>query len=205
MSGHADACGQPSGHWSGRPLSEHRARPLVTAVRGNRPESPSGVDAWRSWAGRRVVLGWTPVWTGSGHSGCRPPEHAPGVSAAALVRGRLCTWPSVDAGGGHGRGCPAQSPQRTPPSGRPAASRQCGPQREPRPSGRTAMADTSLEGASGQSDHAGCFADGPAQRVSNRPLLSVGDRQGPMLRARGGHGRRARTHLAPDGDGHQPG
>jgi hypothetical protein len=47
--------------------------------------------------------------------------------------------------GGHGRGCPPQCPQRTPPSGRPATSRQCGPQREPRPSGRTATADSGHE------------------------------------------------------------
>jgi hypothetical protein len=48
-----------------------------------------GLDAGSSW--------WTPVWTGSGHGECGPPEHAPGVSAAALVRGRLWTWPPVDA------------------------------------------------------------------------------------------------------------
>jgi hypothetical protein len=60
-----------------RPVSENRARPLVAAVRGDRLESPSAVDAWHSWAGRRVVLGWTPVLTVSGHGGCGPPEHAP--------------------------------------------------------------------------------------------------------------------------------
>jgi hypothetical protein len=51
---------------SGRPVSEHRARPLVTAVWGDRSASPwvwtlgaRGLDAGSSW--------WTPVWTGSGH------------------------------------------------------------------------------------------------------------------------------------------
>jgi hypothetical protein len=37
----------------------------------------------------------------------------------------------------------------------------------------------------------------------DRPLLSVGDRQGPRLRARGGHGRRASTALQPVGDAHK--
>jgi hypothetical protein len=36
----------------------------------------------------------------------------------------------------------------------------------------------------------------------DRPLLTVRDRQMPMLRARGGHGRRGRTRLQPGGDGH---
>jgi hypothetical protein len=54
-----------------------------------------------------------------------------------------------------------------------------------------APAVTSLEGASERSVQPGCYADGPAQRPSDRPLLSVSDRQGPMLRARP-----ARTTLA---------
>jgi hypothetical protein len=33
--------------------------------------------------------------------------------------------------------------------------------------------------------------------------LSVGDRQRPMLRARGGHGRRGRAALQRGGEGHQ--
>jgi hypothetical protein len=37
----------------------------------------------------------------------------------------------------------------------------------------------------------------------DRPLLSVGDRQGPMLRARGGHGRRGPTVLQRGSDGHK--
>jgi hypothetical protein len=37
----------------------------------------------------------------------------------------------------------------------------------------------------------------------DRPLLSVSDRQMPMLRARGGHGRRGRTALQRGGDGHK--
>jgi hypothetical protein len=37
----------------------------------------------------------------------------------------------------------------------------------------------------------------------HRPLLSVGDRQRPMLRARGGHGRRGRAALQRGGEGHQ--
>jgi hypothetical protein len=37
----------------------------------------------------------------------------------------------------------------------------------------------------------------------DRPLLSVGDRQGPVLRARGGHGRRGRRWLQPGSNGHQ--
>jgi hypothetical protein len=36
-----------------------------------------------------------------------------------------------------------------------------------------------------------------------RPLLTVSDRQLPMLRARGGHGRRGRSWLRPGGDGHK--
>jgi len=35
------------------------------------------------------------------------------------------------------------------------------------------------------------------------PLLSVGHRQGPVLRARGGHGRRGPRWLGPGGDGHK--
>jgi hypothetical protein len=37
----------------------------------------------------------------------------------------------------------------------------------------------------------------------DRPLLSVGDRQEPLLRARGGHGRRGPTALQRNGDGHK--
>jgi hypothetical protein len=37
---------------------------------------------------------------------------------------------------------------------------------------------------------------------SDRPLLTVADRQLPMLRARGGHGRRGRTRLGRCSDGH---
>jgi len=37
----------------------------------------------------------------------------------------------------------------------------------------------------------------------DRPLLSVRDRQLPVLRARGGHGRRGRRRSKPAGDGHQ--
>jgi hypothetical protein len=48
-------------------VSENRTRPLVSAVPGDRPESPyrewtlgaHGLDAGSSW--------WTPVWTGNGH------------------------------------------------------------------------------------------------------------------------------------------
>jgi hypothetical protein len=36
-----------------------------------------------------------------------------------------------------------------------------------------------------------------------RPLLTVGDRQLPMLRARGGHDRRGPTTLQRGGDGHK--
>jgi len=36
---------------------------------------------------------------------------------------------------------------------------------------------------------------------SDRPLLTVSDRQMPMLRARGGHGRRGSTPLQRGGDG----
>jgi hypothetical protein len=55
-------------------VSENRARPLVTAVPGDRPESLSRVDAWRSWAGRQVVLVDARMdrqWIGQA---C-PPEH----------------------------------------------------------------------------------------------------------------------------------
>jgi hypothetical protein len=37
------------------------------------------------------------------------------------------------------------------------------------------------------------------------PLLTVGTRQAPVLRARGGHGRRGRTRLRPAAVGHQLG
>jgi hypothetical protein len=37
--------------------------------------------------------------------------------------------------------------------------------------------------------------------LPERPPLSVGDREGPLLRARGGHGRRGRTALQRGGDG----
>ena len=37
----------------------------------------------------------------------------------------------------------------------------------------------------------------------DRPLLSVSDRRMPMLRARGGHGRRGSTALQRGGDGHK--
>ena len=37
----------------------------------------------------------------------------------------------------------------------------------------------------------------------DEPLLSVGDREGPLLRHAGGHGRRGRTRLGPGGDGRQ--
>src|SRR5215211_468812 len=44
----------------------------------------------------------------------------------------------------------------------------------------------------------------PQARVSvDRPLLTVSDRQMPMLRARGGHGRRGPAALQRDGDGHK--
>jgi len=36
-----------------------------------------------------------------------------------------------------------------------------------------------------------------------RPLLSVGDREGPLLRARGGHGRRRPRWLGSGSDGHK--
>jgi len=39
--------------------------------------------------------------------------------------------------------------------------------------------------------------------VCNRPLLTVRDRQMPVLRARGGHGRRGPTALQGGGDGHK--
>jgi hypothetical protein len=45
-------------------------------------------------------------------------------------------------------------------------------------------------------------ADPPARRAWDRPLLSVDDRCGPMLRARRGHGRRVRRCSKPGGDGH---
>jgi hypothetical protein len=46
----------------------------------------------------------------------------------------------------------------------------------------------------------------PLPQVSasvDRPLLSVSDRQMPMLRAHGGHGRRGLTALQRGGDGHK--
>jgi hypothetical protein len=48
--------------------------------------------------------------------------------------------------------------------------------------------------------------DSPMTQLSaspDRPLLSVGDRQGPMLRARGGHVRRGRTRLGRGSDGYE--
>jgi len=41
--------------------------------------------------------------------------------------------------------------------------------------------------------------------TSDEPLLSERDRQLPVLRARGGHGRRGRRWLRRGGDGHQLG
>ena len=44
----------------------------------------------------------------------------------------------------------------------------------------------------------------PQVRASvDRPVLSAIDRQRPMLRARGGHGRRGSTSSQPGGDGHR--
>src|SRR6266540_5633273 len=161
MSGHADACGQPSGHWSGRPVSEHRVRPLVTAVRGDRLPSPSGV--WTLGArglDARVVLGGRRYGTGSGHGGCGTPEQAPWSErcsarpwtavdmTASGRRWRSWTWLS-------GAVSAADTTVRTP--GRITA---VWPQQGPRPSGRTATADTSLEGASRHSAHPECCADG---------------------------------------------
>jgi hypothetical protein len=68
-----------------------------------------------------------------------------------------------------------------------------------------ALAVPSLEGASGQSVDAGCFADGAGQDACCRLLLTVSDRQLPVLRARGGHGRCERPRLQPVGDGYQLG
>jgi hypothetical protein len=42
-----------------------------------------------------------------------------------------------------------------------------------------------------------------ARSVCDRPLLTVRDRQVPVLRARGGHGRRGRLWLRRGGDGHK--
>ena len=56
---------------------------------------------------------------------------------------------------------------------------------------------TSLEGASGHSAQPGCFADGAAQRPARLTAVVRGDRQGPVLRARRGHGRRGRRWLRP--------
>jgi hypothetical protein len=39
--------------------------------------------------------------------------------------------------------------------------------------------------------------------LPDRPLLSVGDREGPLLRARGGHGRRGSRWLGSGSDGHK--
>jgi hypothetical protein len=61
--------------------------------------------------------------------------------------------------------------------------------------------DTSLEGAFGQSDHPRCFADGPGQTRLRWTLLTVRDRQMPVLRACGGHDGRGPTALQRGGDG----
>jgi hypothetical protein len=104
--------------------------------------------------GRLAFVGWTPGCLGGRPYGRAMDAAAagrlsthPGVSAAALVRG----------GCGHDRpwtpvavmdmGCAARCPQRTSPSGRPAASQQCGHSgNRGRPAGqRPRIADTSLK------------------------------------------------------------
>jgi hypothetical protein len=198
-------CGQSSGHWSGRLVSENRARPLVTAVPGDRPESLSRVDAWRSWAGRRVVLVDARMdrqWTRQ----AGPPEHTlEGALQLSSVDGCGHDRP-MDAGGGHGRGCLARCPLRTPPSGSPAVSRQCRPQREPAAvrldsEGRTA--DTSLEGASAQYVLAGCCAIGAAQHA-NRPTAVVRGEPSGTDATGTRRARTARTTLAPAGQQRLP-
>jgi hypothetical protein len=112
----------------------------------------------------------------------------------------------MDAGGGHGRGCLARCPLRTLPSGSPAASRQCRPQREPAAvrldseGGQRTRAWKARAVPSSQPDATPMAQVGP---TSNGPLLTVRDRQVLMPRARGGHGGRGRTVLGPGGEGCQ--
>jgi hypothetical protein len=81
---------------------------------------------------------------------------------------------------------------------RPAAA---WPQREPRPSGRTATADTSWKARPITSSWPDASPMAEVRSVCNRPLLTVRDRQMPVRRARGGHGRRGPTTLQRGGDG----
>jgi len=60
-----------------------------------------------------------------------------------------------------------------------------------------------LEGASGPVVLAAAAALLQAKASMDRPWLTVSDRQMPMLRAGGGHGRRGRRSSKPGGDGHQ--
>jgi hypothetical protein len=64
---------------------------------------------------------------------------------------------------------------------------------------------TSLEGASGTCRPARCYADLPGQTHRRWTAVDLGTRQAPVLRARGGHGRRGRTRLRPAAVGHQLG
>ena len=61
----------------------------------------------------------------------------------------------------------------------------------------------SLEGASRHSAQPRCYREWQLTASRDCPLLSVRDRLGPMLRARGGHGRRGPTALQRGGDGHK--
>jgi len=61
----------------------------------------------------------------------------------------------------------------------------------------------SLEGVSGPSFGPDSAPLLQVKASMDRPWLTVSDRQMPMLRARGGHGRRGRRSSKPGGDGHQ--
>src|SRR6266508_39402 len=77
-----------------------------------------GVDAWRSWAGRLVVLDGRPY--GQQTLRVDPPERSPEVSATALARGRLghdrvsqrTQWPSGAASAADGHYRPDAWPPR---------------------------------------------------------------------------------------------
>jgi hypothetical protein len=101
-------------------------RAPCTSTRDRRPGYSSGVtsgvDAWRSW----LAAGWT----GNGHG------RRVRLSTPWRERCSARPWTAMDmtARGRRWRSwtwLSGAGPQRTLPSGRPAASRHCGPQREP--------------------------------------------------------------------------
>jgi hypothetical protein len=179
-------------------VSDNRACPLVSAVRGGRLESPSGVDACRSWAGRPGRLGGRPYGQAVDTAGAGRPSMHPGVSCSASVdgcgHGRHWTPVAVmDVAVRRGVRSGHRRPDARPHHGSVAHSGNHG-----RPAGqrRRTRAWKARRAPPCSRDAAGLaqVRDSPTG-----PLLTVRDRQEPMLRARGGHGEGPWPYFAAPG------